>query len=226
MKTFNRRAALAALGAATAAPLHGHSVQEFEDEFYAKEQYFEALDQPTPDFTLSDMAGKLVRPADFLGKVVILHFIYSSCTDVCPLHAEKLAEVQRMINQTPMKAMVRIVSITTDPRNDTPEVLKDYGPQHGLDPVNWQFLTIAPGQPEDATRKLAEEFGHKFTVESDGTLTHGVVTHIIGKFGRWQGNFHGLEFQSANMLMFVNALTNDYDKPPAPGFWDRVRGWF
>jgi len=225
MSRLNRRGALAAIGATLAAPLSAHSVKEFEDEFYAKEQYFQALDESVPDFTLRDATGKLVRPADFLGKVTILHFIYSRCTDVCPLHAEKLAEVQKMINQTPMINMVRFISITTDPVRDTPEVLKTYGPQHGLDPVNWEFLTIAPGQPEDTTRKLAEAFGHKFTMESDGTLTHGVVTHIIGKFERWQGNFHGLEFQSVNMLMFVNALTNDYDKPQ-PGFWDRVWRWF
>ncbi|HQU69637.1 MAG TPA: SCO family protein [Albidovulum sp.] len=224
MTDFTRRAALAALAAAAAAPAHAHSLQEFEDEFYAKEPYFQALDRPVPDFTLSDAAGKLVRPADLLGKVTVLHFIYSSCTDVCPLHAEKLAEVQKMTNQTPMIDLVRFVSITTDPTRDTPEVLKDYGPQHGLDPVNWQFLTIAPGQPEDQTRKLAEAFGHKFTVESDGTITHGVVTHIIGKYGRWQGNFHGLEFQPMTMLMFVNALTNDFETPQ-PGLWDRVRSW-
>ena len=225
MTDFTRRAALLTLGAAAAAPAHAHSLQEFEDEFYAKEQYFQALDKPVPDFTLCDASGKPVRPPDFLGKVTVLHFIYSSCTDVCPLHAEKLADVQKMINQTPMINLVRFVSITTDPARDTPEILKDYGPQHGLDPVNWEFLTVAPGAPEDYTRKLAEAFGHTFTVESDGTLTHGVVTHIIGKFGRWQGNFHGLEFRSVNMVMFVNALTDDYDKPQ-PGLWDRVSGWF
>jgi protein SCO1 len=224
MTDLNRRAALATLGAAAVSPAYAHSLREFEDEFYAKEQFFQALDNPTPDFTLSDAKGGLVRPADFLGNVVVLHFIYSSCTDVCPLHAEKLAQVQEMINQTPMKDMVRFVSIFTDPTHDTAEVLMAYGPQHGLDPVNWQFLTIAPGAQEDDTRKLAQAFGHKFTVESDGTITHGVVTHVIGKFGRWQGNFHGLEFQPVNMLMFINALTNEYDKPQ-PGLWDRIWGW-
>ncbi len=226
MTSLNRRTVLVTLGAAVASPLSAHSLQEFEDEFYAKEQYFQTLDKPVPDFTLSDAAGKLRHPADFLGKVAILHFIYAKCTDVCPLHAYKLAEVQKMINQTPMIDMVRFVSITTDPGNDTAEVLKAYGPQHGLDPVNWEFLTVVPGEPEDYTRKLAQAFGHKFTVESDGSIMHGIVTHIIGKFGRWQGNFHGLKFQSVNMLMFVNALTNDYDKPDEPGLWDRIWGWF
>jgi protein SCO1/2 len=224
MRNLNRRAALATLGTAAAASAYGHSLKEFEDEFYPKEPFFQALHKTTPDFTLSDATGALVHPADFLGKVVVLHFIYSRCTDVCPLHAEKLAQVQGMINQTPMKDMVRFVSITTDPGQDTAEVLTAYGPQHGLDRVNWQFLTTAPGQPEDYTRKLAQDFGHKFTVEADGTITHGVITHIIGKYGSWQGNFHGLEFQPVNMLMFINALTNDYDKPQ-PGMWDRIWGW-
>ena len=100
MTKLNRRAVLASLGAAAAAPAYAHSLQEFEDEFYPREQFFQAQDKPTPDFTLSDAKGALVHPADLLGKVVVLHFIYSKCTDVCPLHAEKLAEVQKMIKRT------------------------------------------------------------------------------------------------------------------------------
>ncbi len=223
MTDLNRRAALATLGAALASPLSAHSLQELEDEFYAKEPFFQALDQPFPDFTLSGAAGKRFQPKDFLGKVVVLHFIYTNCTDVCPLQTEKLAGVQAMINQTPMKDMVRFVTITTDPKRDTPEVMAAFGPLHGMDPLNWQFLTTGVDQPEDYTRKLAQAFGHKFTVESDGTLTHGVITHVIGKYGRWQGNFHGMKFQLENMLVFVNALTNDYDKPQ-PGLWDRIWG--
>ncbi|MEO8245379.1 MAG: SCO family protein [bacterium] len=87
MRKINRRAALAAVGTAVAASAYGHSLKEFEDEFYPKEPFFQALDKTIPDFTLSDATGALVHPADFLGKVVVLHFIYSRCTDVCPLHA-------------------------------------------------------------------------------------------------------------------------------------------
>lgn len=213
MKTLNRRTALASILSMVTTPLYAHTLRELKDEFYPRERYFEALDRPVPAFKLSDAAGRLVRPVDFLGKVTILHFIYSKCTDVCPLHAEKLAEVQKMINRTPMIDLVRFVSVTTDPGNDTADVLKDYGPQHGLDPINWEFLTIAPGEPEDYTRRLAQAFGHKFTVQSDGTITHGLVTHVIGKFGRWQGNFYGLEFQSENMLRFVEVLAHDREGP-------------
>ncbi|MBO6690045.1 MAG: SCO family protein [Henriciella sp.] len=229
MTQVNRRAALAGIAALAATPLRAHSVADLEQEFGGKEPYFQALDKAAPDFTLSDPFGRLLRPADFAGKVVILHFVYTRCPDICPLHTEKLADVQARINQTPMKDRVQFVTITSDPENDTPEVLRDYGVTHGMDPANWTFLTIAPGQPPETTRDLARAFGHKFTVEEDGTQTHGIITHIVGKTGRWRGNFHGLEFDPLNMVLFVNALVNDYDTPHGAatrGLWDRLTGMF
>ena len=69
---------------------------------------------------------------------------------------------------TPMKDEVAFVTITTDPARDTAEVLREYGDLHGLDPVNWMILTSGPDEPEDTTRRLAEEFGLKFTQTDDG----------------------------------------------------------
>ena len=89
---------------------------------------------------------------DLRGKVVVLHFVYTNCPDVCPLHAERIAEVQEMVNRTPMRELVQFVTITTDPEHDTPEVMREYGSAHGLNPVNWRFLTSGPDWPEDTTR--------------------------------------------------------------------------
>ena len=129
---------------------------------------------------------------------------------MCPLHAEKLAQIQEMVNGTPMKHQVQFISITTDPVNDTPDVLRQYGPAHGLDSSNWAFLTTKPDQAEDATRQLAEAFGHKFMKTEDGYQIHGIVTHVIDEQGRWRANFHGLRFNPTSMVVFINALTNDH----------------
>jgi hypothetical protein len=118
-----------------------------------------------------------------------------------------------MVGLTHMRDQVQFVSITTDPARDTSEVLKAYGPAHGLDAANWTFLTTRPGEPEDATRKLAEQFGHKSTREQDGEFAHGVVTHVIDREGKPRGNFYGLDFDPANLVTFVNALVNDVHKP-------------
>ncbi|CAN7725642.1 SCO family protein [Mesorhizobium sp. LjNodule214] len=223
---------LIALTALISGFVHGaqaHSLDEVDAMLQGDEKYFQPIDKPAPDFTLRTADGRVVRLADLSGKVVVLHFIYTSCPDVCPLHAEKIAEIQAMVNGTPMKGQVAFVTITTDPTRDTPDVLRDYGPAHGLDPVNWLFLTTNQGQSEDSTRKLAEAFGHKFTLSDDGYQMHGIVTHVIDKEGRWRANFYGLNFASVNLVTLVNALTNNIERPhdePEEGWLAKLKNLF
>jgi protein SCO1/2 len=134
-----------------------------------------------------------------------------------------------MINQSPMKTMIEFVTITTDPKRDTGPVLTDYGQTHGLDPVNWVFLTSAQDQREDSTRKIAEAYGLKFTEGEEGMQMHGIVTHVSDQDGRLRARFHGLKFEPVNLVVFVNALTNSTQKPHGhqqPRFWDKLKGAF
>ncbi len=205
-----------------------HSLKSLENQLHNKEKYFQPVDKEAPDFTLQDADGRTIGSVDLRGKVVVLNFVYTNCPDVCPLHAERIAEIQEMINQTPMRDLVRFVTITTDPKNDSPEVMRTYGRERGLDPANWTFLTSGP-ERNTATRELVERFGHKFTKEGDGYQVHGVVTHVIDMEGRWRANFHGLKFQPTNLVMFINALTNDAHKArehSQRSFSDTVRELF
>ena len=203
-----------------------HSLKDLESLLGCREKYFQSIDKIAPDFALQDADGKPVRLQDLRGKVVVLHFIYALCPDICPLHADRIAEIQSMVNQTPMKAQVQFVTITTDPKNDTPDILRVYGEQHRLDPANWVFLTTRAEQPEDATRNLAERFGHKFMKEEGGYQVHGIVTHVIDKEGHWRANFHGLRFEPTNLVVFINALVNDAQKAHGheqQGIWGRLK---
>ncbi|OYX71161.1 MAG: cytochrome-c oxidase [Rhizobiales bacterium 32-66-11] len=218
-----------ALMMAWVAPVLAHSLEEVDQDLRDKDRYFQPVNSEAPGFTLRDAGGRVASLASLHGRVVVLNFIYANCPDVCPLHAERMAELQTMINQTPMKAMVEFVTITTDPKRDTGEVLRGYGNAHGLDPINWMFLTAAPDQPEDSTRKIAEAYGLKFTQGDDGMQMHGIVTHVIDQDGRLRARFHGLKFEPVNLVIFVNALTNRAQKPhghPSSGFWDKLKGLF
>lgn len=232
MRTLFAVISVLVLGVLAATPAAAHSIKdksELDRLMGDKEKYFQPLDKDAPDFTLQDADGKAVSRADLRGKVVVLHFIYAGCPDVCPLHADRIAEIQEMVNKTPMTEQVQFITITTDPKNDTPDVLRAYGPAHGLDAVNWVFLTTTPDQPEDATRRLAEAHGHKFTKTEDGYQVHSVVTHIFDKQGRWRANFHGLRFEPTNLVLFINALVNETNKPHGHGeqsLWDKVKGLF
>lgn len=217
------------LFAGLATPASSHSLDYVEQQLLDKEDYFQPVDSEAPDFALADAEGRPVRMTDLRGKVVVLHFIYTNCVDFCPLHTELIATLQSMINQTPMKTMVEFVTITTDPKHDTGQVLTDYGEAHGLDPVNWTFLTAGAEQPENTTRVLAKAYGLEFTQTEDGEQMHGVVTHVIDQDGRLKARFHGLKFEPLSLVTFVNALVNrdlPDDGHSDPGFWGWLKALF
>ena len=215
--------------AATTSFAWGHSAAEVETSLGETEKYFQPVSKDAPQFTLRSMDGRVVQLQDLRGKVVVLYFIFTSCADVCPLHSEKIADIQAMVNESPMKDQVQFVAVSTDPSVDTPEVLKGYRPLRGLDPVNWTGLTTQDGQPEDATRNLAEAFGHRFSKTPDGQQVHGIVTHVIDQEGRWRANFHGLEFNPTNMVVYVNSLINSnvpHHDEESSSLWDRLWSLF
>jgi protein SCO1/2 len=49
---------------------------------------------------------------------------------------------------------------------------------------------------------------------------------VIDRGGRWAANFHGLEFDPLNLVLYVNGLSNDHGKMAEPTLWERVRSWF
>ncbi len=210
---LTRRLLIAASGAGLLAvhgtPVVAHSLDEATNMLTQQERYLQVVDQPAPDFSLQDADGTPVSLGAFRGKVVVLYFIYASCPDVCPLQSEKLAGVQKAVNATAMRDRVQFIAITTDPKHDTPDVLRTYGAAHGLDPSNFLFLTSGVEQPE-ATRELALRYGLKFTPDDAGGLMHGVVTHLIDKSGHMRARVHGLKFNDINVVLFINSLTNHY----------------
>ena len=205
-----------ALAAATAAPAAAHSIKTLESNILERETYVQMTDMPAPGFTLQDADGREVSLEDFQGKVVVLNFSYARCTDVCPLQSNVIASIQEMINATPMRDVVQFISIATDAEDakETADIMRSYGARFGLDPVNWMFLYRGAG-PKDGTIRLAERFGLKFSYTEDGDQVHGVVTHLIDKTGVLRARYHGLRFNPVNLVMHVNALTNEHDQGAA-----------
>ena len=107
-----------------------------------------------PNVPLTTQDGTSVRLYDDLlkGKSVAINVIYTSCKDECPLETARLVQVQRLLGER-MGKDIFFYSITIDPKQDRPEVLKAYAQKYGVGP-GWLFLT---GNDEDiklATKKL------------------------------------------------------------------------
>jgi protein SCO1/2 len=105
---------------------------------------------PVPDFRLTERGGSTVTLADLRGKVWLANFIYTECTETCPLQS---LQVHRLQEEFAQARDLRFVSITVDPSHDTPEVLRRYADRYGADPERWLFLT----GPKPAIHALAKD---------------------------------------------------------------------
>jgi len=99
-----------------------------------------------PNVSLTTQDGKVVRFYDDLlkGKAVAINLIYTQCSASCPLETAKLTQVQRILGDR-VGRDIFFYSISIDPKNDTPEVLKAYMAKYHIGP-GWLFLT---GKEED-----------------------------------------------------------------------------
>jgi len=102
-----------------------------------------------PDFSLTERSGQTIGRSDLTGKVWVADFIYTTCPGPCPILTGHLSELQKAVGGEPG---VRLVSISTDPDNDTPEALKAYAERFKAGP-DWLFLT----GKKDAIYSLARD---------------------------------------------------------------------
>lgn len=194
-----------------ALPVAAHSVKELEAQFYRHDEFFQPMNGVAPPFALETADGRRVALSDFKGKVVVLDFVYARCKEECPLQSNLLAGIQRQINATPMRDLVEFVSVATDTETakSTAAIMRGYGAAHGFDPANWVFLYGGPGH-RHAGIDAAASYGLKFEITKDGDQMHGIVTHVIDQSGQLRARFHGLKFDPTDLIMFVNALTNEH----------------
>lgn len=91
---------------------------------------------PVPQCSLTERSGSPIGRDGLLGHVAVIDFIYTECTDTCPTQTLQLAQIQRDFAAA---RDLRLVSITVDPRHDTPAVLSRYAARFGADD-RWWFL--------------------------------------------------------------------------------------
>src|SRR5438477_3681320 len=95
-----------------------------------------------PDFALTDQTGVTFASASLAGRVTLLDFVYTHCTDACPLLSATFQEAQRKLADDKLLGdRVMLVSLSVDPQHDTPAVLAEYGQQFKADSSGWKLLT-------------------------------------------------------------------------------------
>jgi protein SCO1/2 len=161
---------------------------------------------PAPRTTLVDSHEKPFDLAKLRGKVVLVSFIYTTCNGVCPATTQALVGVQKRLKEAGLWGKsVEFVSITLDPKRDTPRVLRDYAALFKADPAAWHFLT---GSTEKVSDVIAA-WDMWAKRDSTGVLDHPSRVFLIDTRGR-QREIYNLEFLIAeNVVEDVRGLINE-----------------
>ncbi|WP_026566515.1 SCO family protein [Bacillus sp. UNC41MFS5] len=147
-----------------------------------------------PDFTLIDQNGNSVTKQDFLGKTVVLTFTYVNCIDpnACPILLGNFSNLQQDLKSKGSKTdNLLLVSVSLDPENDTPEVMKEHANKMNFDLSYLKMLTGDKNQIQNLADTLGEHFENKgsevlhdnktFIFNGDGRLTHEFTGSIINR---------------------------------------------
>jgi|ERR1035437_948713 protein SCO1/2 len=93
---------------------------------------------PVADFTLTNQDGRLTTLADFTNHVWVADIIFTRCAGPCPRMTGQMKFLQNLL---PPDSDAKLVTLTTDPDNDSPAVLKKYGEHYDANFNRWTFLT-------------------------------------------------------------------------------------
>jgi len=134
---------------------------------------------PAPKFELTDQNGTKISNKDYKGKVYVLEFFFSTCPSICPIMNKNMVSIQ---NEFSNESDFGIASISINPDNDTPEVLKAHALKLGVTDANWHFLT----GNKDYIFNLANKGFNLYVGENNkalGNFEHSGLFALIDKNG-------------------------------------------
>ncbi|MDT8424856.1 MAG: cytochrome c peroxidase [Methyloprofundus sp.] len=148
-------------------------------------------------------------------KIVLLSFIYSTCSDVsgCPLATMVFHKIKRRLQKEPeLAGKLRLLTLSFNPEHDTPEAMAEYAQSFIGDQVDWQFLTTQSEQQlqpildqyQQSIQKVYDEEG-QFT----GTFSHILRVYLIDT-NKQVRNIYSVDFLHADTLINdVKTLLSD-----------------
>lgn len=134
-----------------------------------------ALSGPAPDFTLTDQFGQPVSLHSQRGKAVILAFVDSECTTVCPLTTVSMVDAKQLLGAA--ASQVSLIAVDANPQATTTKDVYTYSQMHGV-LHQWRFLTGSLAQ----LNKVWADY-HIAAQINQGLIDHTPALYVINPAG-------------------------------------------
>lgn len=154
----------------------------------------------TPEFNLTNQFNEKVSSQDFKGKIHVVDFFFTSCPTICPQMTNHLKSVEQAFLK---ENNIEIISISIDPKNDTPEQLLEYSKSYDIDTDRWSLLTGC----DDIIFDLAKDYKVRAfddSSETERNLLHDGTFVLVDGEQRIRGYYNGLE--SEDTLRLINDI--------------------
>lgn len=160
-----------------------------------------------PDFQLTNQHSQAVSSEDLGGKCWIADFMFTRCGGVCPVLSGAMAKLQSGLADHPQWDRIRLVSLSVDSENDTPQVLRDYAHRWNADPEHWFFLS----GPREKVWTLIESGFKQAVAEAPSNVaipfTHSPLFALVDQLGRVRGYYDGRTAEGqAQLLQDLNRI--------------------
>ena len=142
---------------------------------------------PLMDYPFTNQLGQAVTLASFRGQALAITFFFTRCPipEYCPRLSKNFEEAStKLLSMPDAPTNWHFLSVTIDPKFDTPAALRNYAKRYQHDPGHWSFLTGSI----DKITELAKESGVTFTPDR-GLFDHNFRTLIIDPGGKLQMSF-------------------------------------
>ena len=153
---------------------------------------------PAPKFELTDQNNLKISNKDYEGKVYVLEFFFTTCPSICPIMNKNMIDIQNEFFGNPNFG---IVSISINPENDTPKVLKEHADALGVKSSTWHFLTGDKKYIYDIANKGFNLYVGENSKVSGG-FEHSGLFALIDK----KGNIRCRKDNFGNPLLYYDGL--------------------
>jgi|TARA_R110000851_G_scaffold263331_1_gene415817 protein SCO1/2 len=153
---------------------------------------------PAPKFELVNQDNLKITNETYIGKVYVLEFFFTTCPSICPKMNQSMLLIEKKFFGNPNFG---IVSITIDPKHDTPKVLKEHVEFLGVRSSNWNFLT----GDRDYIYDLANKGFNLYAGENskvNGGFEHSGLFALIDK----KGNIRCRKDDFGNPILYYDGL--------------------
>jgi len=161
-----------------------------------------------PAVELTNQDGKKIHFGDFRGMAVAFTFIYTRCPlpDFCIRMSNHFAKIQKLLSKDKsLDGKWHLISISFDPKFDTPKVLKNYGQSYRADFATWDF--VAGDQP--TIMKLADGLGLSLADDEGGLIAHNLRTVLLDKEGKIVKVINGNEWMPQEVVEAMKKIIHE-----------------